>query len=179
MVNSWCQLYSFNQAINDCFITSSNSPTKKRSRIGSYQYQISFIELPKIEDWISLSSGFHNFILKDILCTEQIERVWKWVMFVCVDSEQFLTCFRELFSIHYWLSTISSPTLAWSSIHLLFSPLLKIERKHAGNGSFDSKASWWGCKGHVEVSFKSWVFPFFRSWFKRSKEGFQSPQWRP
>ena len=49
-------------------------------------------------------------------------------------------------------------TLTWSSVHLLFSSLLKIERKHAGNGSFDSKGSWRWCKGDVEVPFKIWVF---------------------
>ena len=36
---------------------------------------MSFIELPKIKDWISLSSGYHNFILKETLYREQEGRV--------------------------------------------------------------------------------------------------------
>ena len=100
MVESRCQLHSFNQAINDCIITYSNRPTEKRSRIGSYQLQISFIELPKAEDWISLSSGYHNFILRDTLYRKQVGRVWKWVILICFGSKPFLTCLREFFSIH-------------------------------------------------------------------------------
>ena len=111
-----------------------------------------------MEDWISLSSGYHNFILKDTLYREQVGRVWKWVILICLGSKPFLTCLQLFFSIHQRLSTISSPTLTWSSIPLLFSPVLKIERKHAGNGSFDSKGSGWWRKGDVEVPFKSLTF---------------------
>ena len=167
MVDSSCQLYSFNQAINDCIITSSNCPTKTRYRTGSYQWQIFFIKLPKIEDRISLSSGYHGLILKDALYREQVGRVWKWVIVICVGAKPFLACFRQFFSIHERLSTISSPTLTWSSIHLLFSPVLKIERKYAGNGSFDSKGSWRWCKGDVEVPFKSRGVSFFLVFVQR------------
>ena len=97
---SWCQLYSCNQSINDCIIMYSNSLTKKRPRIGSNQQLISFIQLPKIEDWISLSSGYHNFILKDTLYREQVGGVWKWVILIWVGSQPFLTCLREFFSVH-------------------------------------------------------------------------------
>ena len=100
MVESRYQLHSFNQSINDWIITSSNSRTNKRYRLGSYQQQISFIALAKIEDWISLSSGYHNLILKDTLYREQVGRVWKWVILICVGSKPFLTCPRELFSTH-------------------------------------------------------------------------------
>ena len=78
VVNRQCQLHSFNQSINDCIVTWSNGPTKKRHWIGSYQWQISSIDLPKIEDWISLSSGYHSVILKDTLYRKQVGRVWKW-----------------------------------------------------------------------------------------------------
>ena len=100
MVDSWCQLHSFNQAINDCIIAWSHSSTKKHARIGSYQQQISFIALAMIEDWISLSSGYHNSILKDMLYREQVGRVWKWVILICVGSKPFLTCLPEFLSIH-------------------------------------------------------------------------------
>ena len=99
MVESRRQLYSFNQAINDCINTYGNGPTKKRCRIGSYQCQISFIKLPKIEDWISLSSGYHNLILKDTLYREQVGGIWKWVISICVDSKQFVTCLWGFSSI--------------------------------------------------------------------------------
>ena len=102
----------------------------------------------------------HNFILKDTLYREQLGRAWKWVILICFDSKPFLTCLWELFSLHEWLSTISSPSITSSSIHLLFFPLLKIERKHEGNGSLDSKGSWSWCKGDVEVPFRSWLFSF-------------------
>ena len=120
---------------------------------------MSFIELPKIEHWISLSSGYHNSVLNDKLYREQVGRVWKWVILIWVgiQSHSWLA-FETFFSIHHRPSTISSPTSTWSSIHLLFSPVLKIERKHAGNGSVDSKGSWWWCKGDVEVPLKSWLF---------------------
>ena len=131
---------------------------KKRYQIGSYQCQTVFIELPKIEDWISLSSGYHNSILKDTLYREEVRRVWKWVILICVGSKPFLTCLRQFFSIHSWLSTIPFPTLTLSSIHLLLFPVLKIERKHTGNGSFDSKGSWSWWKGSVEVPFRGWFF---------------------
>ena len=64
MVDSWRQLYSFNRSINDCVITLSHGPTKKRYRIGLYQWQIPFIELPKIKDWINLSSSYHNLLFE-------------------------------------------------------------------------------------------------------------------
>ena len=160
MVKSRSQLHPFNQSINDCIVRWSSSSSRARHRIVSYQQQISFIELPKIEDWISLSSGYHNFILKDTLYREQVGRVWKWVILICVGSKPFLTCLRRFFSIHYWLSTISSPTLTRSSIHMLFFPALEIERNHTWNGSFDSKGRGWWCKGDVEDPFKSWLFSF-------------------
>ena len=97
MVDSWRRLCPFNQAINDCIITWSNGPTKKCYQIGFYQQQISFVELPTIEDRISLSSGYHDLILKDTLYRKHAGRVWKWVFFICVGSKPFLTCFREFF----------------------------------------------------------------------------------
>ena len=47
--------------------------------------------------------------------------------------------FNNFFSIHEQLSTISSHTLSWSSVHLLFFPVLKIERNQTGTGSFKIK----------------------------------------
>ena len=53
-------------------------------------------------------------------------------------------------------STISFSPLTWSSIHLLFSPVLKIKRKQAWNGSFDSKGKLLMVSGcDVEVPFES------------------------
>ena len=83
--------------------------------------------------------------------------------------------FENFLSIHQRLWTISSPTSTWSSIHLLFFPAIKIERKNAGNGSFDSKGSWSWCEGDVEVLSKVDLSPFFLSWFKRSKRRIQLP----
>ena len=40
----------------------------------------------------------------------------------------------------------ATPTFTWSSIHLLFFLVLKTERKHAGNGSFDAKKGSWSWK---------------------------------
>ena len=45
MVDSRCQLHSFNQAINGRFVTPNNMDTKKHYRIGSYEQQIVFLEL--------------------------------------------------------------------------------------------------------------------------------------
>ena len=67
--------------------------------------------LPKIEDWISLSSDYHNFILKDTLYRKHVGSDWKWVILICVSSKPFLICLRELSSVHQWLSTIFSPAL--------------------------------------------------------------------
>ena len=63
------------------------------------------------------------------------------------------------FFFYTWAaSTFSSSSLTWSSIHLLFSPVLQIERKHTGNGNFHSKGSWWWCKGDVELPFQKLIF---------------------
>ena len=112
-------------------------------------------------------------ISKDTLYREQVERVWKWIILICVGSTQFLTCLRECFSIQQRLSTISSSTLTGSSIHLLFSPVLKIEKKHAGNGSFESKGSWWWCQAYVEVPFESWPLFFLPVLVQTVREGFK------
>ena len=93
-------------------------------------------------------------------------------------SAQFKTCLWQFFSIYQRLSTISSPNLTWSSIHLLFSSLLKIKRKHAGNSSFDSKGSWWWCKSNVEVPFKSWLISIFQVSVQRVWRRIQPTQWR-
>ena len=104
-----CQLYSFNQAINDYINTWSSSPTKKRSRIRSHKQQIFFIESPEIGDWLSLSSGYFNSILKDTLYREQVGRVWKWVILTCVGSKPFpdlpsTIYFRTLAAFDYFFS---------------------------------------------------------------------------
>ena len=99
-------------------------------------------------------------ILKDRLCREHVGRVWKWVILICIGSKPFLICIRQFLSIPQRVSTVSPLVLTQSSIHLLFCPVLKIERKNDGNGSFDSKGSWSGCKGDVKVPFESWLFSF-------------------
>ena len=90
---------------------------KKRYRIGSYQWQIRFIELPQIEDWISLRSGYHDLILKDALYREQVGRVWKWVILLCVGSKQFLTCLRQCF-----FYTLSAFDYFFSNFNLIIYP---------------------------------------------------------
>ena len=47
---------------------------------------MSSIDLFKIGDWISLSSAYHNFILKDTLYREQEGRVWKMSHFDLVKA---------------------------------------------------------------------------------------------
>ena len=89
MIDSWCQLCQFNQSINDCILPSSNSLSKKRYRIWSYQWQIFFIEVSRIGDRIDLSSGYHGLLLKDTVYREQVGRVWKWVILICVGSKPF------------------------------------------------------------------------------------------
>ena len=62
------------------------------------------------------------------------------------------------------------PTLIQSSIHLLFSPVLKIEKTHAGNGSFNLKEVDDGVRATLRFLSKVESFPFFRSWLKRFKK---------
>ena len=58
---------------------------------------MSFIESSKTEDWINFSSGHHNSVLEDTLNREQVGRVWKWVILICVGSNAFLTCLQDFF----------------------------------------------------------------------------------
>ena len=116
-----------------------------------------------MEDWISLSSDYHNLILKDTLYREQVESVWKWVILICVISKAIPDLPSTIF-----FSTLAAFDYFFSYISLIIHPpailpVLKIERKHTENGSFDSEGSWWGCQGDVEGPFESWLFlPLFR-----------------
>ena len=76
---------ALNQSINQSMTESSFKAavlSRNVFRIESCQQQISFVALPKIEDWISLSSGYHDFILKDTLCKKQVpfrSSVFSWL----------------------------------------------------------------------------------------------------
>ena len=160
MVESRCKLYPFNQAINDCIVIWSNSPTKKRFRIEPYQQQMPFIELPRSR--IELAS-----VLAIITSFWRI----RWVGYRWEESENesfwsasflkaFLTCFREFFSIHYRLSTISSLTLTQLSTYSFCSENWDKARR---------EWQFWlerelddGCQGYVKVSFRSRLFFFLR-----------------
>ena len=91
---------------------------------------------------------------------EEVGRVWKWVILICVGSKPFLTCLWEFF-LHINGFRLFLLLLQLDHLSTRCSPLfLEIERKHGGNGRSDSKGSWWWCKGDVEVPFKSWLFFF-------------------
>ena len=68
-------------------------------------------------------------------CTHAIKQSttasWRKTI-VLLKNKPFLTCLGEFFPVHQGLPTISPPTSTQSSIPLLFFPVLRIERKHAG-----------------------------------------------
>ena len=64
----------------------------------------SSLSQPKIEDWISLSSGHHDSILKETLNREQVGRVWKWVILICVGFKAIPDLLSTIF--FYTLATI-------------------------------------------------------------------------
>ena len=154
----------------------SNRLIKKCYRIGSYHRQISFVELYKTKDWISLSSGHHNLVSKDTLYREQVGRVWKWVILICVGSNPFLTCLWELFSIHWRLSTISSPIYNLIIYPPAFLPLFsKLRESTQGMAVLTRREVDNGVRATSRFLSKFDFFPFFRSWLKRSKEGSNPP----
>ena len=91
---------------------------KKRFRIGSYQYQISFIELPKIEDWMSLSSGKSDFTLKRKLNGDGIWRsvILMWFWFTAISD----LSLRVVFPINEQRLTIFFSGLTWFHPYLPF-----------------------------------------------------------
>ena len=135
--------------------------------------------LPDILHRVSQDRGFNEsqyflwlFYFEGGTVWEQAGRVWKWVILICLVSKPFLTCLRQFFLCINGFGLFLPPTLTWSPIPLLFSPFLKIERKHAGNGSFDSKGSWsWWWKGDVEACFRSRVFSFRPVFVERVEKG--------
>ena len=141
------------------------------SRCPSLNYPRSRIE-------ICLSSGYYDLNLKDRLYREQVGRVWKWVILICVGPTPFLTCLRQLFSIHSRLSVIASPDLTWSSVHLPIFLALKLRDSTQGMVVLTRREVDHGVRATLRFLSKVDFFPFFRSWFKRSKEGLNPEQWR-
>ena len=74
------------------------------------------------------------------------------------------------------LSTISSSTLNQKSIHILSSPVLKIERTHTENGSIDPKGSWSCRRGYVEAPYESLVFSLVSVLIDTVQRRIQRPQ---
>ena len=81
---------------------------------------------------MSFNSGFWNFTLKDRLYRGQVERVWIMSNFDLRRFKAIPDLPSRIFLYSLTPSTISSPTLAQSSIHLLFSPLLKLRESMQG-----------------------------------------------
>ena len=149
----------------------SNSPTKKPFRIGSYQQQISFIKLTEIEDWISLSSGYHNFILKDTLYREQIGSLK-----MSYSDLRLFKAIPDLFS-RIFLYTLAALDYFFFYFNLILYPpailpcFSKLRESTQGMAVLTRREVDDGVRATVRFLSKVQFFPFFRSWFKGSKEG--------
>ena len=101
---------------------------------------------------------------------EQVGSVWISLILTFFVSVRFLTCLWEFFRMDWWRLTISSSISNWPHIHLLFSSVSKIERKHARHGVTDREESWACCKGSFRF-FSKVEFSLFPSSLERSTKG--------
>ena len=130
-----------------------------------------FIESSKIKDWISLSSGDRNMILRDTLYREQVEKVSKWVW---VASKPFLTSLREFFlhisGFRLFLLFLQLNHLS-TCYALLFS---KLRENTQGMAVLTRREVDDGVRATLRFLSKVDFLPFFQSWFKGFKKGFNS-----
>ena len=107
-----------------------------------------------------------------MLYREHVRRVWKWVILICIGSKPFLTCLRSFF-LYIRGFRLFLLLLKLNHLSTCYSPLFsKLRESTQGMAVLTRREVEESVRATLRFASRSEFPPFFRSWLKRHKEGY-------